>query len=105
MTNKLMTLAEALATGRPFKNESWADFRDPKSEYGVFTVYVQEINEPVWEIQEEEKPSWRVWTNAKCEILITSEIPTQWNDDLCWVDITESLASALAPYIKKELNL
>ena len=99
---KLMTLAEALATGRPFKHKDWTFYSTALDD---FRLNSNEWYATEWEIQEEEKPPMRVWTNAKCEILITSEIPTQWNDDLCWVDITETLAAALAPYIKKELGL
>jgi hypothetical protein len=55
--------------------------------------------------QEPPKPPMRVWTNNHSELLVTSEIPTDWNDGLVWMDISEPLAKALAQFIKKELNL
>lgn len=100
MTNKLMTLSEALATGRPFKHKYEEVWAYPKSK-NSFVFYVEDAYEPVWQVKEEEKPPMRVWLDKNGTVSIRGWSILDFNE----VDITESLAKALAPYIKKELGL
>lgn len=101
MTNKLMTLAEALATGRPFRqigrdDFSWIGFED----WNWFRVNIKEAYEPIWEVLPEEKPPMRVWSSVNGQFDVSRTAPFDVS-----LDVTERLVEALAPYIKKELNL
>lgn len=102
MQKEMMTLSAALATGRPFKRNDFNVWSDEKDFTYTHNIYDKSVYELIWEIKPEEKPPMRVWTNNKYEILITSEDPTQWNDGFEWKDISETLAKALAPYLRGE---
>jgi hypothetical protein len=59
MKTKNLTLAEALATGRPFKSKNfdyWIDPNDGKERSFVFSL--NELAEPIWEVKSEP----REWT-------------------------------------------
>lgn len=98
MTNKLMTLSEALATGRPFKHKNQSIFYQ-KNHYATFLC--NEMYDPVWQVKEEEKPPIRVLADVEGKMCLSNGIPMFHGE----TDITESLAKALAPLIKKELGL
>lgn len=100
----MMTLSAALATGLPFKHKDWSYFI--VSENLVFETCqfpTEGFFEPVWEVRQPPKPPMRVWTNnyqhssplTVCEIQPTNQ----------HFDAIPELAKALAPFIKKELNL
>lgn len=99
----MMTLSAALATGRPFKHKEHSVFIDPTYS-GTMTFFARWINEPVWQVQEEEKPPMRVWARDGGEYLFIGATHPK-ESAYEWTDCTESLAKALAPYIKKELKL
>lgn len=72
----------------------------------LFTAYHSEIFADDWEVyeepkEEEPKPPMRVYEKS-CGTFFLSDVNQSKKD--C-KDITEKLAAALAPYIKKELGL
>lgn len=96
-----LTLAEALATGRPFKHKSWVGWSTQGNPYNIVYMEYTDVYNKEWEVKEEEKPPMRVWeVGDTCSLYVSSK-PSN-NDDR---DVTEWVAKALAPYIKKELSL
>lgn len=110
----MMTLAAALATGLPFKNTLRDESYCPNNKL-TYTIKVEEAYEPVWEVQEPPKPLMRVYASRALygptgeahgnHSDLSLGISNESGDSVWRCDITEDLAAALAPYIKKELNL
>lgn len=102
-----LTLSEALSTGRPFKHVYWADYIT-KDTFGKIEICREQFWDSNWQVKEEEKPSMRVWrrryygTHVPINMCVIGKKTPDENE---WEDITETLAAALAPLIKKELGL
>jgi hypothetical protein len=88
MTDEYMTLAEALATGLPFKHKNWARFVDASD--NIAGMPVELMYEPVWQVQRPKK-KLRVWAHVSDGSVVIKD--NVLNSD--WQDITQQLKDIL----------
>jgi hypothetical protein len=68
-----LTLAEALASGLPFKHVEWVEYLEPTNmDKRSCPIFVDDFIRPVWEVKPP-KPKMRVWKNHHGVLSLSEE--------------------------------
>jgi hypothetical protein len=90
MTDEYMTLQEALATGLPFKHQSWGYYMKPHEGVNIYPISLALNKE--WQVQRP-KPKVRVWQDVRSHLMFMTD--RDYSADAEYVDVTNQLKEIL----------